>query len=58
MLRINKVGHIAFATPDGGTVVVLSNAGAARTVGIKVDKRFVDVSLPANAAVTVFWRKP
>jgi glucosylceramidase len=49
--------HVAFANPDGTKVLVLSNAGEARTVTVEyagTDKVF-DVGIEADSVTTLVW---
>ncbi len=43
------VEHVAFANPDGQKVVVLTNAGAAKTVVIKLADKMAELALQADS---------
>jgi glucosylceramidase len=48
--------HIAFINPDGGKVMVLSNAGADRTITIADGDHMADIGLDADSVTTLIWR--
>lgn len=49
------VAHVAFLNPDGRKSVMLSNAGAQRTVRIRNGGRMVEVVLPASSVTNLSW---
>jgi glucosylceramidase len=49
------VSHAAFANPDGSSAIVLTNAGAERTVQLRLAGRMAEVTLPADSVVTLSW---
>jgi len=53
---LERVSHVAFANPDGSCAVVLTNGGAAGTVGLQFAGRAVDVALPADSITSLTWR--
>lgn len=50
------VEHVAFENPDGGRVLVLTNAGAARNISLRAEGMAADVSLDSNSVTTLAWR--
>lgn len=53
---VSGVEHVAFANPQGDTVLVLTNsASAAQTVRCRCGGKAVDVSLPADSVTTLQW---
>jgi glucosylceramidase len=50
------VEHVAFENPDGGRVLVLTNAGAARNISLRAEGMAANVSLDANSVTTLAWR--
>jgi glucosylceramidase len=52
---IEDVHHVAFRNPDGGLVLVVTNPGNTRTVGLKCGKIAADLTLPANSVSTFTW---
>lgn len=47
------LSHCAFHNPDGTLVVVLSNAGEARTCAVKVNDKALRLAVPKNSIVTL-----
>jgi glucosylceramidase len=52
---IEGVTHVAFSNPDGSSAVVLTNAGAARTVHLCLAAQVADVDLPADSITSLTW---
>ena len=52
---IAGLSHVAFANPDGGKVVVLTNPGAARTARLRLGDMMADAALPADSVTTLSW---
>jgi glucosylceramidase len=50
------VSHVAFANPDGTKAAVLTNAGAARKIVLRMRGMEAEVSLPDNSITTLTWR--
>jgi glucosylceramidase len=50
------VEHVAFENPDGGRVLVLTNAGAARNISLRAEGMAANVSVDANSVTTLAWR--
>jgi glucosylceramidase len=53
---MEKGSHVAFANPDGTCAAVLTNAGAARTVRLRLAGKSVDIALPADSVTSLTWR--
>jgi glucosylceramidase len=56
---VQGLTHVAFINPDGSKVLVLTNAGDARSVSVEyaADRSLTtDVQLDANSVTTLFWR--
>jgi glucosylceramidase len=53
--ELDKVSHAAFANPDGGKVVVLTNSGAERMVRLQLAGMMAQATLPADSVVTLTW---
>jgi glucosylceramidase len=49
------VKHVAFQNPDGGTVVVLTNAGEKTEVALNFNGQYAQVKLPAQSITTVTY---
>jgi glucosylceramidase len=49
------VQHVAARTPDGKTILVLTNPGPTRTVPIRVGRDVTTVTLPAGSVATLTW---
>ncbi len=49
------VQHVGFENPDGGRVLVLTNAGAARKIVLRMEDVAADVVLDANSITTMAW---
>ncbi len=49
------VGHVAFANPDGGYVLVLTNAGDERVVECRFGGRALPLTLARNSVLTLTW---
>lgn len=57
--NLEKLIHVAFTNPDGTKVLVLSNAGAERTVTIEcIDNAqgIADIRIDADSVTTLFWK--
>ncbi len=54
--NLQGVSHVAFANPDGGEAVVLTNAGSERKVLLRVAGAETEVNLPNNSITTLTWR--
>jgi len=52
---IAGLSHVAFANPDGGKVVVLTNPGAARTARLRLGDMMAGAALPADSVTTLSW---
>ncbi|MGH9758158.1 MAG: glycoside hydrolase family 30 beta sandwich domain-containing protein, partial [Candidatus Acidiferrales bacterium] len=48
--------HVAFENPDGQQLLVLTNAGAARTVNLQRGNLTAEVSLEAGSVTTLSWK--
>jgi glucosylceramidase len=46
------LSHVAFANPDGSLVVILTNAGNARTTELRLGRHVASVSVPPNSVMT------
>jgi glucosylceramidase len=53
--RIDKLAHVAFLDPDGRKSMMLTNAGAERTVRIRNGGRMAELALPANSVTNLSW---
>ena len=51
--KMQGVEHVAFENPDGQKVVVLTNAGVAKSVSIKFADKTAEVSLAADSVSTL-----
>jgi len=51
--KVEGVDHVAFENPDGERVVVLINAGAAKTVQVKLADKVAEVTLSADSVSTL-----
>jgi len=51
--KVGGVDHVAFENPDGGKVVVLINAGAAKTVQVQLADKVAEVKLSADSVSTL-----
>lgn len=49
------VSHVAFANPDGGSVLVLTNPGAQTTARIEWGGRMTELPLPPDSISTLTW---
>jgi glucosylceramidase len=49
------VEHVAFANPDSGNVLVLTNAGDERRVECRFEGRVLPLTLARNSVLTVTW---
>lgn len=47
--------HVAFENPDGRHALVLTNAGSARTIELKLANLTANVPLKANSVTTLAW---
>jgi glucosylceramidase len=52
---IDAIAHVAFVNPDGRKAIMLTNAGADRTVRIRNGGRMAEVALPANSITNLSW---
>jgi glucosylceramidase len=52
---VEGVSHVAFVNPGGGSVLVLTNSGAARDVAVRSGGMETEVRLPADSVVTLSW---
>jgi glucosylceramidase len=52
---IDRVAHVAFVDPDGRKSMMLTNAGAARTVRVRNGGRMAEIALPANSVTNLSW---
>lgn len=50
-----SLDHVAVENPDGGKVLVLSNAGSARTVSVQLGTMRADVGLEKDSLTTLTW---
>jgi glucosylceramidase len=48
--------HVALENPDGQKVLVVTNAGPARTIDLRLAEMAAPVSLKANSLTTLVWR--
>ncbi|MGC9972240.1 MAG: glycoside hydrolase family 30 beta sandwich domain-containing protein [Bryobacteraceae bacterium] len=53
--QMEKVSHVAFSNPDGASVLVLTNSGAATNAQLLLAGMKADVPLPADSVVTLLW---
>jgi len=53
--RIDGLAHVAFVDPHGRKGLMLTNAGAARTVRIRNGGRMAEVALPASSVTNLSW---
>lgn len=57
--NVEKLTHVAFRNPDGAHVMVLSNAGAARSVNIECEingkPNFATIAMEADSVTTIYW---
>jgi glucosylceramidase len=53
--NIAGVSQTAFENPDGKKVLVLSNAGEAKTISVRQGTNAAEASLPANSISTLTW---
>jgi O-glycosyl hydrolase len=49
------VDHVAFENPDGKKVLVLTNAGAAKSVTLEQANKNVEVALLPKSVSTLVW---
>ena len=49
------VQHVGFENPDGGRVLVLTNAGTARRVSVRMNAMMTEVALDASSITTLVW---
>jgi glucosylceramidase len=52
---LEGLSHVAFSNPDGGSVLVLTNAGPERTVPVRIESLETVVDLPGDSVVTLTW---
>lgn len=52
---VNDLAHVAFRNPDGRTVLILANPGAARTICLQQGNRQSTVKLPEQSVATLSW---
>jgi glucosylceramidase len=55
--EIARVAHVAFANPDGGRVLVVSNRGPATTIEVRVGQATAQAPLPARSLTTLTWAR-
>lgn len=53
--NLSGVDHVAFENPNGGKVLVLTNAGDPKTISVQLANRVVQVSLSRNCLKTLLW---
>jgi glucosylceramidase len=53
--NLSGVDHVAFENPNGGKVLVLTNAGDPKTISVQLANRVVKVSLSRNCLKTLLW---
>jgi glucosylceramidase len=53
--KVPGIEQVAFENPDGQKVLVISNVGDARTVGLRQAGKVADLPLTPNSVVTVMW---
>jgi glucosylceramidase len=51
--KVQGVDHVAFENPDGQKVVVLTNAGATKTVQVKLAEKVAEVALAGGSVSTL-----
>lgn len=51
------LSHVAFVNPDGEHVMVLTNAGARRTVTLAVNSSTTKLEMEANSIATLTWHQ-
>ena len=51
----SELMHVAFGNPDGSTVLIITNAGEARTVRVREHGQEAEAELPANSMATLVW---
>ncbi len=49
------LSHSAFRNPDGEMVVVLANRGPQRQTQLVLDRKSLDLAVPANSLMTLSW---
>jgi glucosylceramidase len=52
---VTGVDHVAFENPDGQKVLVVTNSGPARTVGLRLRERVADLVCDENSITTALW---
>jgi glucosylceramidase len=52
---LKGVSHAAFANPDGSRAMILTNAGADRTVRLRLSSLEAEIELPADSVATLTW---
>lgn len=52
---LEDISHVAFRNPDGGLVLVVTNPGNTRTVGLRAGKTNAELTLPSNSVATFTW---
>jgi len=53
---IPDVSHVAFLNPDGGTVAVVTNSGAAKAVSLTAGSNQAALQLAPKSVTTLIWR--
>ena len=48
--------HIALENPDGQQVLIVTNAGARRTIELRLANMVAPVPLQANSVTTLVWK--
>lgn len=52
---LEGVAHVAFASPDGSTALVITNRGPARQVVVRLSERQTKIGLPQDSISTLTW---
>lgn len=52
---VAEVSHVGFVNPDGGNVVVLTNAGESKTVRLQLENKAAEIKLPKSSVATLTW---
>ncbi len=52
---LEGIAHVAFVNPDDAKTIVLSNAGAARKVQLRLAGLTTEIALPANSVTNLSW---
>jgi glucosylceramidase len=54
--RLAEVDHVACENPDGQKVLLLTNAGASRSVTLNVGSMMTELVLASNSVTTLMWK--